>query len=72
MKRVPKVVSDYMASIGSEGGKCSRRTLTPEQAKAMVKARELKLAAGVARKPPSARKKKNEPSSPDASEHKNL
>jgi hypothetical protein len=27
-------------SMGSKGGKKSRRTLTPEQAKAMVKARE--------------------------------
>jgi hypothetical protein len=57
MKPVPKAVSEYMASIGSEGGKRSRRTLTPEQAKAMVQARELKRAAGVARKPPC--KKKN-------------
>lgn len=59
MKRIPKAVSDYMEAIGSEGGKRSRRTLTPEQAKAMVKARELKRAAGVARKPSAAEEKYN-------------
>jgi len=32
----------YLASIGSKGGKKSRRTLTSAQAKAMVKAREAK------------------------------
>jgi hypothetical protein len=58
-----KEVREYLAKIGAKGGKISRRTLSPEQAKAMVQARELKRAAGVARKPPSARKKKNEPSS---------
>jgi hypothetical protein len=56
---VKKELRDYLAKIGSKGGKASRRTLSPEQAKAMVQARELKRAAGVARKPPSARKKKN-------------
>lgn len=30
------------ATMGSKGGKKSRRTLTPEQAKKMVKAREKK------------------------------
>lgn len=35
----------YLASIGSKGGKISRRTLTPEQAKAMVRAREKKRRA---------------------------
>ncbi len=33
---------DYLAKIGSAGGKQSRRTLTPEQARAMVRAREKK------------------------------
>ena len=32
----------YLATIGSIGGKKSRRTLTTEQAQAMVKARESK------------------------------
>jgi hypothetical protein len=32
----------YLAAIGSKGGKKSRRTLTPEQAKAMVQSREAK------------------------------
>jgi hypothetical protein len=35
-------IKAYLASIGSKGGKISRRTLTPEQAKAMVRAREKK------------------------------
>jgi hypothetical protein len=35
-------VKKYLASIGSVGGKKSRRTLTPEQARAMVKVREAK------------------------------
>jgi hypothetical protein len=35
-------VRAYLARIGSKGGKASRRTLTPEQAKAMVAARERK------------------------------
>jgi hypothetical protein len=35
-------ISKYLATIGSVGGKKSRRTLTPEQARAMVKAREAK------------------------------
>lgn len=38
-------VRAYLASIGSKGGKISRRTLTPEQAKAMVRAREKKRRA---------------------------
>lgn len=37
-----KEVRAYLARIGSKGGKKSRRTLTPEQAKAMVAAREKK------------------------------
>lgn len=35
-------VRAYLARIGSKGGKVSRRTLTPEQARSMVKAREAK------------------------------
>lgn len=38
-------IKAYLASIGSKGGKISRRTLTPEQAKAMVRAREKKRRA---------------------------
>ena len=35
-------VHDYLAEIGRKGGQASRRTLTPEQARAMVEAREKK------------------------------
>jgi len=35
-------IKKYLAKIGAKGGKISRRTLTPEQARAMVKAREKK------------------------------
>ena len=35
-------VTKYLATIGRIGGKKSRRTLTPAQAQAMVKAREAK------------------------------
>lgn len=38
-------IKAYLASIGSKGGKISRRTLTPEQAKAMVRTREKKRRA---------------------------
>jgi len=38
-------ITKYLASIGSVGGSKSRRTLTPEQAKTMVKAREKKRRA---------------------------
>jgi len=41
-----KSTKKYLADIGSKGGKVSRRTLTPEQAKAMVAAREAKRAKG--------------------------
>ena len=41
-KQTPTPISEYLASIGSKGGKVSRRTLTTAQAKAMVKAREAK------------------------------
>lgn len=42
MKR--KELSAYFAKIGSKGGKTSRRTLTTEQSKAMLAAREAKRA----------------------------
>ncbi len=35
-------LSKYLAKIGAKGGSKSRRTLTPEQARAMIKAREKK------------------------------
>ncbi len=41
-KQTPTPISEYLASIGSKGGKVSRRILTSAQAKAMVKAREAK------------------------------
>ena len=37
-----KLITEYLAGIGSIGGKKSRRTLTTAQSKAMVKAREAK------------------------------
>jgi len=37
-----KKIRDYLVAIGSKGGKKSKRTLTPEQARAMVEAREKK------------------------------
>jgi hypothetical protein len=39
---VKKELRKYLAKIGAKGGKKSRRILTPEQARAMVKAREQK------------------------------
>ena len=33
-------IKKYLAKIGAKGGSKSRRTLTPEQARAMVAARE--------------------------------
>jgi Spy/CpxP family protein refolding chaperone len=39
---VSDAVRKYLQEIGSKGGKKSRRTLTPEQAKKMVEAREKK------------------------------
>ncbi len=41
-KKVPGEVREYMSKIGSKGGKKSKRTLTPEQARKMVEAREKK------------------------------
>jgi hypothetical protein len=37
-----KAIKQYLAAIGSKGGKKSKRVLTPEQARAMVKVREAK------------------------------
>ena len=37
-----KSLKGLMQQIGSKGGSKSRRTLTPEQARAMVQAREAK------------------------------
>ena len=37
-----KKIREYMAKIGSKGGKNAKHTLTSEQAKKMVKARERK------------------------------
>jgi hypothetical protein len=39
MTRVGNIVREYLANIGGKGGKKSRRTLTTEQARAMVRAR---------------------------------
>jgi hypothetical protein len=36
-----KAIREYFAKIGAKGGKKSKRTLTAEQARAMVRAREL-------------------------------
>lgn len=44
-----KELKDYFAEIGSKGGKKSKRALTPEQARAMVAAREAKKAAAARR-----------------------
>jgi len=37
-----KAVTAYLSEIGRKGGQKSRRTLTPEQAREMVRAREAK------------------------------
>jgi hypothetical protein len=39
---VDKTIREYLRKIGAKGGKKSKRTLTPEQAKKMVEARERK------------------------------
>jgi hypothetical protein len=39
---VKKELRKYLAKIGAKGGKKSKRVLTPDQARAMVKAREEK------------------------------
>jgi hypothetical protein len=36
------LIKEYFAKIGAKGGKKSRRTLTPKQARDMVKTREAK------------------------------
>jgi ribosome assembly protein YihI (activator of Der GTPase) len=41
-EKLPKGISEYMSKIGAKGGKKSKRTLTPEQARKMVEAREKK------------------------------
>ncbi len=38
-------IKKYLAEIGKKGGKKSKRTLTPEQAKKMVEIREAKRKA---------------------------
>ncbi len=47
-------IKAYLAAIGRKGGQKSRRTLTPEQAKAMVEAREKK-------RKPKGRKRRKKP-----------
>lgn len=37
-----KAIREYFSKLGKKGGAKSRRVLTPEQAQAMVKAREAK------------------------------
>ena len=37
-----KEVKEYLAQIGKRGGRKSKRTLTPEQAREMVREREKK------------------------------
>jgi hypothetical protein len=37
-----KVIREFLRKIGAKGGKKSKRTLTPEQARKMVEARERK------------------------------
>lgn len=44
MTAVDPAVRDYLAEIGRRGGRVSRRTLTPEQAQAMVRLREARRA----------------------------
>lgn len=41
---LPSAVRSYFAEIGSKGGRRSRRTLTSEQSKAMLKVREARRA----------------------------
>ncbi|MCP4652825.1 MAG: hypothetical protein GY858_05520 [Candidatus Omnitrophica bacterium] len=43
---ITKLQSKVMAEMGRKGGKMSRRTLTSEQAKKMVKIRESKRKGG--------------------------
>lgn len=55
MSKPDKATREWLARIGSKGGMKSRRTLTTEQARAMVLARERKKrkAANVAGKLPT-------------------
>jgi hypothetical protein len=39
-------IKQYLSQIGKKGGKKSKRSLSPEQAKAMVRAREEKRKSG--------------------------
>ena len=55
-KQTPTPISEYLASIGSKGGKVSRRTPTTAQAQAMVKAREAKRS----KKPKASARRANE------------
>jgi hypothetical protein len=41
---IPSAVRSYFAEIGSKGGRQSRRTLTSEQSKAMLRVREARRA----------------------------
>lgn len=41
---IPSAVRSYFAEIGRKGGRQSRRILTPEQSKAMLKVREARRA----------------------------
>ena len=43
---VSKEIREFLAKIGRKGGKKSKRTLTPEQARAMVESRERKRRKG--------------------------
>ena len=42
--QIPSAVRSYFAEIGSKGGRRSRRTLTSEQSRAMLKVREARRA----------------------------
>ena len=44
MKAVPSTVSEYFSSIGRKGGSKSRRALSPEAARDMVRVREARRA----------------------------
>ena len=44
MKKTEDHIRDYLATIGRRGGRKSRRSLTPEQAREMVRIREARRA----------------------------
>jgi len=50
VEQMKKSIRKYLAKIGAKGGKRSKRALTPEQARAMVKTREVKKATAALRK----------------------